>query len=227
MDIGLALELHKTMKISKLKILLVLAGAAVLFFVITFTQKWGVTVAEKTTTDYSAKVKSVKNNYKMASKLCPSIIQSLKKGLPELEKNKVTAKINLTYKLIADCESYSLHHAEAASYYKMLIDAEPQVARWHATFAESSFRANNLGEGLRAIHLATQLDPKKFEYKLLEARMLSKAKLYSKAISAYDIALKIAPIHHVENIKKELERVISLRDDAIQQPETTNEMSIQ
>lgn len=215
------------MKSSKVKILIVLVSAIILFFAITFAQKWGVTVAKKGTADYTTKVKSVKNNYKMAAKVCPSIIKSLKKGLPELEKNKLTAKIHLSYKLMADCESASLHHADAAMYYQKLIEVEPQVARWHVAFAESSFRADNLGEGLRAVHLATQLDPKKFEYRLLEARMLAKAKLYSKAIPTYHTALKMAPINQTENIQKELERIIALRDDTVQQPVSTQEMSIQ
>lgn len=225
MDIGLALELHNMMKISKLKILLILVAAAILFFVITFSQKWGVTVAEKTTSDYTAKVKSIKNNYKLAAKICPGIIKSLKNGLPELEKNKLNVKINLSYKLMADCEAASLHHADAAMYYKKLIEAEPQVARWHVAFAESSFRANNIAESLRAVHLATQLDPKRLEYRLLEARMLAKSKLYGKAIIAYKGVLNLAPATQTESIKMELERVIALKNDAIQSTSNEQEMS--
>lgn len=226
MDLGLAYELHQTMKFSKIKILIVLISALVLFFIITFSQKWGVTVAEKATTDYTAKVKSVKSDYKKAAKICPKIIKSLKDGLPELQKNKLTTKINLSYKLIADCEAASLHHEDAAMYYKKMIEAEPQVARWHVAFAESSFKANNIAEALRAIHLASQLEPKKFENRILEARMLVKAKLYSKAISTYQQALNIAPINQTENVKKELERTIALKNDAVQQQTTDAQQEV-
>ncbi len=216
MDIRLAYDLHQMKKLSKVKIIIILVSAFVLFFVITFFQKWGVTVAEKATSDYSAKVKSIKNDYKKAAKVCPKIIKSLKDGIPELEKNKLLVKLNLSYKLIADCEAASLHHEDAANYYAKLVVSEPQVARWHVAYAESLYKAGNAAEALRPAHLATQLEPKKYEFRLLEARLLAKLNQAEKAIEAYEKTLKLAPINQIQRIESERNRLISLLQESVE-----------
>lgn len=208
MDIGLAIDLHNTMKNSRIKIIIILLGAVIIFFAITFFQKWGLTLAEKATSDYSAKVKSVKNNPIKAAKICPSIIQSLQQGIPELQKNKAEAKILQSYKLMADCQTaYRQFHAAALNYQK-LAEFEPQVARWHALVAESFFKAGNAGEALRVSHLAVQLDSKNFKYRLLEARILAKLKITNRAILAYQEAIKIAPYNDYIATQNELNQLV-------------------
>ena len=208
MELALAYELHKTMKNSKIKILIVLVSAMILFFMITFFQKWDVTVAEKTADDYKSKVKSLKSNYANAVRECPAIIKSLKNSIPELEKNKLPAKLMLSYKLIADCEFASKHYRESAQGYQQLIRAEPHYPKWHILYAESALSDGDLGEALRAAHLAVQLDRTNFDANILEARLLSKLNYTIRAIEAYQNALKIAPFKESKNVENELNQLI-------------------
>lgn len=193
---------------SRIKIMIVLIGAAILFFAITFFQKWGFTLAEKATSDYSAKVKSVKNNPVKAAKVCPKIIQSLQKGIPELEKNKAESKILQSYKLMADCQIAYRQYNDAAINFQKLAEAEPQVARWHAAVAESLFKAGNAGEALRVSHLAVQLDSKNFKYRLLKARILAKLNIEHRTIEAYQDAIKIAPYNEFLTTQDELNQFV-------------------
>lgn len=208
MDIGLAIDLQENMKNSRIKIIIILLSAVVIFFAITFFQKWGFTLAEKATSDYSAKVKSVKNNPIKAAKICPSVIQSLQQGIPELQKNNAQAKILQSYKLIAECQiAYRQFYAAALNYQK-LAEAEPQVARWHGLVAESYLNSGNAGEALRVSHLAVQLDPKNFKYRLLEARILAKLNITNRAILAYQEAIKIAPYDDYIATQNELNQLV-------------------
>lgn len=208
MEIALAYELHKTMRNSKIKLIIVFVSALVLFFLITFFQKWDVTVAEKTADDYKDKVKSLKKNYARATAECPAIIKSLTKSIPELEKNKLQAKVMLSYKLIADCEFAIKNYPSAAQNYQKLIRFEPHFPKWHVLYAESALADGDLGEALRAAHLAVQLDRTNFEATILEARLLSKLNYTIRAIEAYQNALKNAPFKESKNVENELNLLI-------------------
>jgi tetratricopeptide (TPR) repeat protein len=208
MELALAYELHRTMKNSKLKLLIVLVSALVLFFLITFFQKWDVTVAEKTADDYKDKVKSLKKNGARAAVECPAIIKSLTKSIPELEKNKLQAKVMLSYKLIADCEFATKNYASAAQNYQRLIRFEPHFPKWHVLYAESSMADGDLGEALRSAHLAVQLDRTNFEANILEARLLAKLNYTVRAIESYQSALKVAPFKETNKVRDELNQVI-------------------
>jgi tetratricopeptide (TPR) repeat protein len=222
MELALAYELHTTMKNSKIKILIVLLGALVVFFAITFFQKWDVTVANKTADDYKDRVKAIKKDYKKAKVECPKIVQSLQDALPELEKNKLEAKVFLSYKLIADCEYASKKYASAAKNYLQLIRADPQSAMWHYLYAKSSMQDGDLGEALRAAHLAVQLNRKAFEPSILEARVLAKLNETVRAIDAYQNALKIAPYKEIDTVKKELNQLIEIHNQQIIQSQSLN-----
>lgn len=204
MELALAYELHKTMKNSKIKILIVLVSALFLFFVITFFQKWDVTVANKTADDYKDKVKTLKKDYRKAKLECPAIVNALKKSLPELQKNKLENKVMLSYKLIADCEYGAKNYASAAQYYQKLIKLDPQVSNWHYLYAKSLSEDGDLGEALRSAHLAVQLNRTNFEAIILEARLLAKLNYTIRAIEAYQNALKYVPFKESKKIEKEL-----------------------
>lgn len=208
MELALAYELHTTMKNSKIKILIVLVSALVLFFVITFFQKWDVTVANKTADDYKDRVKALKKDYVKAKAECPKIIKSLQEALPELERNNLENKVLLSHKLIADCEYATKNYDSAAKHYKVLINAEPQAAMWHYLYAKSAMHDGDLGEALRASHLAVQLNRKAYEPTLLEARVLVKLNETVRAINAYQNVLKVAPYKEIKKVQDELNQLI-------------------
>ena len=208
MELALAYELHKTMKNSKIKILIVLVSAVILFFLITFFQKWDVTVAEKTADDYREKVKAIKKDYRRAKLECPAIVNALKKSLPELQKNKLANKVMLSYKLIADCEYGSKNFASAAQYYQKLIQSDPQVSNWHYLYARALMGDGDFGEALRSAHLAVQLDRTNYEANLLEARLLTKLNYTIRAIEAYQNTLKYAPFKESKKVENELNLLI-------------------
>ncbi len=208
MELALAYELHTIMKNSKIKLLIVLVSALILFFVITFFQKWDVTVAEKTADDYRDKVKSIKKDYAKAKAECPAIVNALKKSLPELQKNKLETKVMLSYKLIADCEYGSKNFASAAQYYQKLIRYDPQVPLWHLLYAKSVMGDGDLGEALRSAHLAVQLDRTNYEANILEARLLAKLNYTVRAIEAYQSALKHAPFKESKKVENELNLLV-------------------
>jgi Flp pilus assembly protein TadD len=197
------------MKFSRAKLLFGLIAVMLCFFVITFFQKWDTTVAQKNTEDFSPVVKSLKTNYLQAIKQCPVIIKKLEKGLSEFEKNKVESQILKSNKLIADCQMASRQYDAAAQSYKKLSVVEPQVARWHALIAENLVNAKKFGEALPISHLAVQLEPTNFSYRLLEARILAKLKLINRAVKAYREAIKVAPYNDFVALQEELNQLIA------------------
>lgn len=197
------------MKFSRVKLVFGVIAVMLCFFVITFFQKWGTTVAQKNTDDFAPIVKSLKNNYQQAAKQCPAIIKKLEKGLPDFEKNKVLDQILKSHKLIADCLMASRQFDAAAQSYKKLRDAEPQVARWHALIAENLVNSKKLGEALPVSHLAVQLEPTNFKYRLLEARILAQLKLINRAVDAYRNTIKIAPYDDFLAVQAELDQLIA------------------
>jgi tetratricopeptide (TPR) repeat protein len=197
------------MKSNRIKLIVGLIAVLLCFFAITFSKNWGTAVAEKNTEDFAPTVKSLKGNYLQAVNQCPKIIKKLEKGLPELQKNNASGQLLKSYKLIADCQAASRQFEVAAKSYTKLLEAEPQVARWHAMVAENLLNANKLGDALPASHLAVQLEPNDFNYRLLEARVLAKLKLTNRAIAAYHEAIRIAPYTEFEKTQAELDLLIA------------------
>lgn len=198
------------MKLTRPKILLILISVIIIFFAFTFYQKWGVTIAEKKTTDYKSIVKKLKKDghFLHAKNECPSIISKLKEGIPELQKNNLKIKVLLNYKLIADCQYAMQDYKKSASNYEKLIVADPQESRWYEAFALALYGDENYGEALRFSHLAVQLSPRRYKNLILEARVLSKLNLPMRAIETYQEAISVAPYKKVRMVKKELNALL-------------------
>lgn len=200
------------MKIQRSKILIILFSAIIVFFAYTFSKNWGVTLAEKNTTDYQAKVNEIKDNMLAAKRECPSIVKKLEADLPELQKNQRQQKIWLNYKLIADCQLAARNFKQAKQYYWRLIRDFPQDATLYERFAYVNYEDENYGDALRFSHLSIQLNPKQYKSRLLEARVLARLNKTVSAIEAYQEALKVTPYKKKPEVEKELNHLIELNN---------------
>ena len=193
-----------------------MGGALVLviFFVTTFSKNWGPAISENLLEKMKPEVKRLQADPKEAIVLCPPIIKRLEAGIAELAKSKDPNQVQLANKLIADCAFTAKDYSKSLEYYKKLSQFEPNVARWYSLIAESLFFSNKAADALHYTVLATQLDPERFEYRLLNARVLAKLALKNRAIQAYTQAIKMAPFDKIESTKAELELLITDSGDS-------------
>lgn len=194
---------------------LLLGGMLVLviFFVATFSKNWGTAVSENLLEKLKPEVIKLQDDPQAAAALCPKIITKLEAGIPELAKGKDPMQVELANKLIADCAFAAKNYTKSLEYYKKLSKFEPNVARWYGLIAESLFYSNKAADALHFTVLATQLDPEKYDYRLLNARVLAKLGLKNRAIQAYTQAIKIAPFEKINTTKAELERLMGDHQD--------------
>lgn len=192
----------------KVKLIAVVIVSLIIFIAVTFSKNWGAATTTKKIDDYTPIVKALKDNAIKARSSCPKIIKNLEKGIPELQKNEEKAKELKAYKLIADCQFAAQQYIPASDAYKKLAVAEPQVGRWHGLIAESLFNAGKAGEALPISILATQLAPKDFKLRRLNARILATLKLKNRTITAYRQAIEIAPYDELEKTQAELDQFV-------------------
>lgn len=185
----------------------------VIFFVTTFSKNWGPAVSENLLEKLKPEVIKLQNDPQAAAAVCPQIITKLEAGIPELSKGKDPNQVQLANKLIADCAFAAKNYSKSLEYYRKLSRYEPNVARWYALVAESMFLSNNAADALHYSVLATQLDPEKFEYRLLNARVLAKLELKNRAIQAYTQAIKLAPFDKISITKAELQLLVGDSED--------------
>lgn len=189
------------------KIIFIVTATLLSFFAITYFKNWGSVVAEKKTDDYAPKVKALMTDRVRAARECPKIIKVLEQGISELKKNNHPDKVNMSYKLIADCYFAAHQYRQAAKSYAQLSLAEPQVPRWYYKQAESLTLADDFGAALPKAHLASQLDTNADTY-ILEARILSKLKLHNKAVQRYQDAIKVANYQQLLVAQTELKALL-------------------
>lgn len=187
-----------------------------IFFAATFFKNWGTAVSENLLEKYKPEVGALQKKPELAKVKCKAIVTKLKSHLSELAKSKDKLQVPLAYKLIADCSFASGEYSESASFYKKLVEFEPNAGTWHAKLAESYLKAGDAGEALAPSILATQLAPRDFRIRRLNARILAELGLRNRAIAAYAEAIRIAPYKMIEPTKAELQKVLSeteLRSD--------------
>ena len=189
------------------KFIFIVFATLLSFFAITYFKNWGSVVAEKKTDDYVPKVKALMHDSKLAAKECPKIIKVLEQGIAELKNNNHQDKVNMSYKLIADCYYAAQQYKAAAKSYAQLSMSEPQVPRWYSKQAESLLLAGDYGSALPKAHLASQLDTNADTY-LLEARILNKLNLHNKAIQRYQDAIKVANYDQLLIAQSELKALL-------------------
>lgn len=195
-------------------LILVGVGALAMFFLTTFSKQWGSAVGKRELDEAAPKVKIIKENYLQAMNACPNIIKKLNAGIPELEKQGNATDVLKSHKLIYDCQFATKQYADAAKSISKLIDAEPQVAKWHGMSAEALYKGKSYAESLRGAHLASQLEPENYKWPQLEAKNLVKLKLFKKAEKAYKQAIKIAPIDKARELVTEYEQVQLMEKEA-------------
>lgn len=206
------------MAIRKKLVLLIVAVSVPVFFLATFMQNWGASVAEKNLQDASTQVRIIKKQYASAQAHCPAIIRKLQTGLPELQQKKSTPSVMRSYWLMADCQTAMRRHSDAANSYAQLVMLEPQAARWHGQRAESLLNAGRLSEAARASRLSVQLKPDDFRWRLQEARILSKIGRFDAAVHAYEVALKLAPLEQVNGVADEFNQLQKMLGNAEYDP---------
>lgn len=195
-------------------LILIGVGALIMFFLATFSTQWGSAVGKKYLDEASPKVKLLKDNYLQALTSCPNIIKKLNAGIPELEKQGNAMDVLKSHKLIYDCQIATKQYKEAVNSLSKLIQAEPQVARWHGLSAEALYKSKSYSESLRTAHLASQLDPENYKWPYLEAKNLVKLNLFRKAERAYKHAIKLAPIDKARELVTEYEQVQIMQKEA-------------
>ncbi|WP_137718198.1 tetratricopeptide repeat protein [Methylobacillus flagellatus] len=195
------------MAIRKKLVLLIVAVSVPVFFLATFMQNWGASVAEKNLQDATALVPMIVQRTSSAKEYCPAIIKKLQVGLPELQQKKSTASVMRSYLLTADCQTAMARHSEAANSYAEMVKLEPQAARWHGQRASALLKAGRLSEAARASRLSVQLKPDDFRWRLQEARILSQIGRFDDAVHGYEQALKMAPLEQVSAVADEFNKL--------------------
>lgn len=186
-----------------------------LFFASTYLKNWDATIAEKTTEDLTPKVKAAIRDFKTARNECPKLVKRLQESIASLGKKESVIKKLKATKLIAECQMAARQYDSAAEYYGKLAEAEPQVARWHGLMTEALFNSGRYEEAIRIGRLAVQLDPKEYQWRRQEARILAKLGLFKRADKAFQAAIKIAPYEEIERIKAEYARFLdSIQSEA-------------
>jgi tetratricopeptide (TPR) repeat protein len=191
------------MKISRIKLILGFVAVLVTFFLVTFSNNWDNASAKKIIDDLEPVVKSMKNRPIEARKHCPGIVKKLQGSITKLEGKDVEIRRLKIIKLISDCELASQQYSDAASSLAKLLNAEPQVAKWHGLRAEVLFKLGNLNEAIREARLAVQLEPTSFQWKIQEARILAQTAMHNRAKRAYEAAIKIAPYDQLQVLHEE------------------------
>ncbi len=189
-------------------LLLLFIAVVVMFFLSTFSNQWGVTNSKKYLNDLTPIVKKIKNNLIESKEKCPKIIKKLEQGIPEFEEKAMEIEKLKSYKLIYDCEYASNNYKNAAISLEKLINAEPQVAKWHGLIAEVYLKNGQLAASARKAHLASQLEPNNFEWKLTKARALFKLNQFDNAIKAYKSAIEVVPYEKSKELVTEYEQVL-------------------
>lgn len=193
----------------------------VIFFVATFFKNWGTAVSETMLEKHKPEVEALVKNPKLAKVKCPAIQARLKKHIPDLIQSQDKTQVPLAHKLIADCAFAAEAFEEAIEHYKKLSEFEPNAAIWHAQIAQSYYKLGQsgdnqaFGDALSPSILATQLAPKDFKLRRLNARVLAALGLKNRAIAAYAEAIRIAPYHLIEPTKKELQSVMDQKETSV------------